>query len=60
MKKNHCNLHPRDYKLMCSKFKTCVMPQNQGLKVKMLTFERNGNNLKVKMLLDNISICQVH
>jgi hypothetical protein len=36
------------------------MPQNQGLKVKMLTFERNGNNLKVKMLLDNISICQVH
>jgi hypothetical protein len=37
------------------------MPQNQGLKVKMLTFEKNGNNFKVKMLLDNnISICQVH
>jgi hypothetical protein len=26
----------------------------------MLTFEINGNNLKVKMLLDNISICQDH
>jgi hypothetical protein len=26
----------------------------------MLAFEINGNNLKVKMLLDNISICQDH
>ncbi len=61
MKKNYCNLQRRDCKLMCSKIKTCVMSQNQGLKVKMLTFEKNGNNFKVKMLLDNnISICQVH
>jgi len=26
----------------------------------MLAFEINGSNLKVKMLLDNISICQDH
>jgi hypothetical protein len=26
----------------------------------MLAFEINGSNLKVRMLLDNISICQDH
>jgi hypothetical protein len=61
MKKNHCNLQCGNGQLMCSKFKTCVMPHNQGLRARMWTLGRNGSNLKAKMFLDNnISIYQVH
>jgi hypothetical protein len=61
MKKIHCNLQCGNSQLMCSKFKTCIMPHNQGLKARMWTFERNGSNLKAKKFLDNnISIYHVH
>jgi hypothetical protein len=61
MKKVHCNLQCGNNQLMCSKFKTCVMPHNEGLRARMWAFERNGSNLKAKMFLDNnISIYQVH
>jgi hypothetical protein len=44
---------------MCSKFKTYVILDNQGLRARMWAFEENGSNLKTKTLLDNnISIYQ--
>ncbi len=35
MKKVHCNLQCGNNQLMCSKFKTCVMPHNEGLRARM-------------------------